>query len=152
MTKTKLAFQPGTFQIKLGADKLEKIYQRSEIFFCNKEEAQKILNTEENSIEELVKRIHNWGPKKVVITNGKNGLSAFDGEKMHSIPAFPDKKKMIDLTGAGDATSATIVAMLSLGMRFDQALKYGTINAMSVISEVGAQKGLLTRDQIERYL
>jgi sugar/nucleoside kinase (ribokinase family) len=37
----KLAFQPGTFQMKLGVEKLEGIYNRSEVFFCNVEEAKK---------------------------------------------------------------------------------------------------------------
>ena len=38
--ETKLAFQPGTFQIKLGKEKLKGIYARTEIFFCNLEEAE----------------------------------------------------------------------------------------------------------------
>ena len=38
---TKLAFQPGTFQMKLGTEVLGDIYARTEIFFCNVEEAQK---------------------------------------------------------------------------------------------------------------
>jgi sugar/nucleoside kinase (ribokinase family) len=40
---TKLAFQPGTFQIKLGKERLARIYARTEVFFCNVEEAQIIL-------------------------------------------------------------------------------------------------------------
>ena len=40
---TKLAFQPGTFQIKLGAKKLSALYKASEIFFCNTDEARIIL-------------------------------------------------------------------------------------------------------------
>ena len=43
--ETKLVFQPGTFQIKLGAEDLKDVYAVTEIFFCNKEEAQTILNT-----------------------------------------------------------------------------------------------------------
>ena len=39
---TKLAFQPGTFQIKLGTEALKDIYVNTEIFFCNLEEAEKI--------------------------------------------------------------------------------------------------------------
>ncbi len=34
--KIKLAFQPGTFQIKAGKEKLAVIYKLSEVFFCNK--------------------------------------------------------------------------------------------------------------------
>src|SRR3569623_35854 len=37
---SKLAFQPGTFQMKLGLDELKEIYARTDIFFCNNEEAE----------------------------------------------------------------------------------------------------------------
>src|SRR5690606_21880386 len=37
----KLAFQPGTFQMKLGAEKLQDLYKQTEVFFCNVEEAQR---------------------------------------------------------------------------------------------------------------
>ena len=40
----KLAFQPGTFQMKFGKDALKGIYERSDVFFCNKEESRRILN------------------------------------------------------------------------------------------------------------
>ena len=43
----KLAFQPGTFQMKLGTETLKDIYTHTEVFFCNYEEAQRILKTEE---------------------------------------------------------------------------------------------------------
>lgn len=150
--KTKLAFQPGTFQIKLGYEFLKNIYKRSEIFFCNKEEAKAILKTEENDIKKLLEGIKNLGPKKVVITDGKNGLGAVEEDNFYFLPMFPNQKPVVDLTGAGDATSATTTAMLCLGMNLEGSLKYGLVNAMSVISEIGAQKGLLTKPQIEEYL
>jgi len=40
----KLAFQPGTFQIKLGTEVLKEIYERTEILFCNFNEAKNITN------------------------------------------------------------------------------------------------------------
>ena len=44
--EVRLAFQPGTFQISLGLEKLKGIYERTEILFCNREEAQKISKFE----------------------------------------------------------------------------------------------------------
>jgi sugar/nucleoside kinase (ribokinase family) len=55
--ETKLAFQPGTFQISLGTEKLKDIYAHTHVFFCNLEEAQKILNVETKDIKELAKYI-----------------------------------------------------------------------------------------------
>jgi len=150
--ETKLVFQPGTFQIKMGASELQDIYSQTEIFFCNKEEAQMILNNQEKDIKELLKGIHGLGPKKVVITDGTNGLTASDGENIYSLPMYPDPKEPISRTGAGDATSSTITAMVALGVDFKEALRYGPINAMSVVQQIGAQKGLLNKEKIEEYL
>lgn len=149
---TKLAFQPGTFQIKIGAERLKNIYAKTEIFFCNLEEAQVILKTEESDIKKLASMIHELGPKKVVITDGPKGLTASDGTNFYSLPMYPDEKPPVDRTGAGDATSSTITSMLANGMELEDALKYGPINSMSVVMYVGAREGLLSKDKIEEYL
>ena len=39
----KFVFQPGTFQMRFGPEKLAGIYKRTDLFFCNKEEAGKIF-------------------------------------------------------------------------------------------------------------
>ncbi|MEZ4103485.1 MAG: carbohydrate kinase family protein [Candidatus Paceibacterota bacterium] len=49
----KLAFQPGTFQISLGVENLKDIYEASHVFFCNVEESQRILKTEEKDVKIL---------------------------------------------------------------------------------------------------
>ncbi|MBU6426917.1 carbohydrate kinase family protein [Patescibacteria group bacterium] len=41
----KLAFQPGTFQMESGYERLKRIYARTEVFIVNKEEAERILKT-----------------------------------------------------------------------------------------------------------
>ncbi len=150
--ETKLAFQPGTFQIKAGKERLKKIYEHTEIFFCNVEEAKKILETEESDLKKLHEMMRAIGPKKVVITDGPNGLTASDGTNFYSLPMYPDIKEPVDRTGAGDATSSTITAMLALGIEFKDALLYGPINSMSVVQYIGAQAGLLSREKIEEYL
>ena len=147
-----LAFQPGTFQIKLGFEVLKDIYTSTEIFFCNVGEAEKILGLDTLGINELLKRMHALGPKIVIITDGPKGAYAFDGKNMWHQPSYPDPKPPFERTGAGDALASTTVAALTLGKDLETALKWGMINAMSVVQQVGAQKGLLTRLQIEKYL
>ncbi|MDP3763257.1 MAG: carbohydrate kinase family protein [bacterium] len=147
-----LAFQPGTFQIQLGKDKLKDIYERTKIFFCNVEEAEKILGLNTLGTEELLKRLQALGPKIVVITDGPKGAYAFDDNNMWHQPSYPDPKPPFERTGAGDALASTTISALSLGEGLEEALQWGMINAMSVVQQVGAQKGLLTRPQIEEYL
>jgi sugar/nucleoside kinase (ribokinase family) len=146
----KLAFQPGTFQIKLGTDELKDIYAASEICFCNKEEAQTILKSQESDLKNLLAGMKSLGVKQMVITDGRDGSYAMDesGAAWH-IPMYPDPKPPVERTGAGDATASTTVAYLLKGLSLEEALMRGLINSAYVVQEVGAQKGLLTPDQIE---
>ena len=150
--ETKLAFQPGTFQIKMGAKKLRRLYKATELFFCNKEEAQSILDTTQSDMRELLVDMHMFGPKIPVITDGPNGAYAFDGKDIWFVPMYPDPKPPISRTGAGDAFASTVTTYLGLGMPLGEALLRGPINSMNVVQHVGAQKGLLTREELEDYL
>jgi sugar/nucleoside kinase (ribokinase family) len=151
--ETKLAFQPGTFQMKLGKERLARIYARAEIFFCNKEEAERILGIAPCSIPELLPQVRALGPKIAVITDGPNGAYAQgeDGAILR-VPMFPDRVPPVDRTGAGDATASTIVAALALGLPLAEALRWGPVNSASVVEKIGAQAGLLPRAELESRL
>jgi len=150
--ETKLAFQPGTFQIRLGYEKIKDLYEQTEIFFCNKEEAQSILKTEEQSIPVLLREFKKLGPNIPVITDGPNGAFALDGEEIWFMPMHPDPAPPVDRTGAGDSFSSTFTAAIIRGEDVKTALSWGPINSMSVVQHIGAQKGLVTKDQLDEYL
>ncbi|MFZ2484471.1 MAG: PfkB family carbohydrate kinase [Minisyncoccia bacterium] len=147
-----LAFQPGTFQINLGQEKLKDIYARTKIYFSNVGEAEKILGLDTLGTTELLKRMKEIGPEIVVITDGPKGAYAYDGKDMWQQLPYPDPKPPFERTGAGDAFASTTVAALALGNDLPTALSWGAVNSMSVVQQVGAQKGLLTIPQIEEYL
>ena len=148
----KLAFQPGTFQIEFGTEKLKDIYARTEIFFCNLEEAEKILGIESKNILELSKGIATLGPKMVSISDGPNGAYFYLNSELWYLPIYPDIAPPLERTGAGDAFSSTITAALALGKPPLEAFAWGLINSMSVVQEIGAQKGLLSLPKLEEYL
>jgi len=151
--ETKLVFQPGSFQIKLGSDQLKEVYEVTEIFFCNKEEAQEILKTKEQDIPTLIREFKKLGPKMPVITDGPDGAFVVDGDNQAwHMPMYPDPAPPVDRTGAGDSFSATFTAAIALGLTPAEALSWGPINSMSVVQEIGAQKGLLTREKLLEYL
>lgn len=151
--ETKLVFQPGTFQIKLGTEELKDVYQNTEIFFCNKEESQEILKTTEQHLPTLLRRLRDLGPKTPVITDGANGAYTLDAEdQAWFMPMYPDPADPVDRTGAGDSFASTFTAAIALGKTPDEALAWGPINSMSVVQYVGAQAGLLTREKLEEYL
>ena len=147
----KLAFQPGTFQLKLGKEKLAPVYQASEIFFCNKEEAQQVLGTNEHDMKKLLTGIRALGPKIAVITDGPKGSSIMDAGGAWSAPMYPDPAPPKNRTGAGDATASTTVAYIEKGLEPKEALLRGLINAASVVQGIGAQTCLLTAPQIEEW-
>lgn len=148
----KLAFQPGTFQMKFGKERLSGLYRRADAFFCNREEARRILETQENDITPLLAGLHALGPRVVAITDGVKGAYASDGSQAWFMPPYPDPKPPYERTGAGDAFSSTFVAALALGKDVPEALRWAPVNAMSVVQQVGARAGLLTSGKIEEYL
>lgn len=150
--ETKLVFQPGTFQIRLGKETLKDLYAVTHIFFCNKEEAQEILGSTEESIPKLLHAMKELGPKMPVITDGPKGAYALDGDTVWYMPMYPDPAEPVDRTGAGDSFSSTFTAAIILGLDVPTALAWGPINSMSVVQHIGAQKGLLTRAQLEEHL
>ena len=151
--ETKLVFQPGTFQIKLGPEKLKELYEVTEIFFCNKEEAQEILNSTEQDVPTLIRAFKELGPKMPVITDGPNGAYVVDeDDKAWHMPMYPDPAEPVDRTGAGDSFSSTFTAAIALGKTPAEALSWGPINSMSVVQHIGAQKGLITMADLEKYL
>ncbi len=151
--ETKLVFQPGTFQIHLGYEKLKDVYEATEIFFCNKEEAQEILKTNEQHVPTLIRKMRELGPKLPVITDGPHGAYVVDeNDQAWHMPMYPDPAPPTDRTGAGDSFSSTFTAAIALGKTPAEALEWGPVNSMSVVQFIGAQAGLLTRQTLEQHL
>lgn len=149
---TKLVFQPGTFQMRLGYDRLKDLYACTHLFICNKQEAQRILGSQETGIKILLQEMRTLGPDIAVITDGPNGAYACNGDVVYFVPQYPDIAPPKERTGAGDAFSSALAAFLAKGLSLKDALLRAPINSMSVVQHIGAQKGLLTEQDIDRYL
>lgn len=148
----KMAFQPGTFQMEAGTERLKRIYQRTDVLILNREEAVIVGGGNHEDMHDLFNHLHTLGPKIVVITDGPAGAYASDGENRWQMPLYPDPAPPIDRTGAGDAFASTFVAALAKGNTIEGALQWAPINSMSVCQKVGAQAGLLSEHHLEEYL
>ena len=148
----KLAFQPGTFQIREGAKKLKSLYAKTHIVAANKEEFQQILDTKSDSEKTLIKKMHELGPKIVLLTDGPKGAFASDGKQVVFMPPYPDPKPPLDRTGAGDSFASTFTYGIMQGKNIQDALAWAGVNSMSVVQQVGAQAGLLDQAQVEHWL
>jgi len=148
----KVAFQPGTYQCKLGYEKLKNLYKLTEVFFCNLQEAQIILQINEPSGIKLARKISLLGPKIVVVTDGEKGAYVCDKTNAWFVPVYPTDQLIVERTGAGDSFASAFTSALALNKNIDEALMWGAINAMSVIHYIGSQEGLLSRVKLEKYL
>lgn len=148
----KLAFQPGTFQMKAGTERLKALYKRTEVLILNREEATFVSGGNHDDFNDLFDRLHALGPRIVVITDGPKGAYASDGQNRYSMPLYPDPQPPVERTGAGDAFASTFVAALAKGKSIEEALRWAPINSMSVVQKVGAQAGLVTEKEMEALL
>ena len=150
--KVKLAFQPGTFQMNLGTTELKRIYEKTEVFFSNVEEAQRILKTDTHDPKLLMQGLSKLGTKIIVITDNTNGAYMHDGDHNYHVPMYPDPRPAFERTGCGDAFASTFISAMAYGKSPLEALIWAPVNPMSVAQFIGAQEGLLTMDQLDWWL
>ena len=150
----KVAWNPGYIQLNSGIKKLGKFVRKTAILFVNKDEAIELVasdprykkkgNSFLNNTRQLLKVLKSWGPEIVVITSGKAGADAYDGQKFYHQNILKEKKR-VDTTGVGDAFNSSFVAGLELYKGdIAKAMKLGVKVTASVIAKQGAQNGLLT--------
>lgn len=149
----RMGFNPGTFQLRFGADKLRDIYKHTYALFLNREEAELVLKKKEGTdIKALARGLHALGPKIVAITDGPDGAYASNGTAMYFMPPYPDPKPPISRTGAGDAFSTGFLCALIYGLPVHEALRWAPIESMHVVQFFGAQTGLLTKPKLMQLL
>jgi ribokinase len=150
--EVKLAFQPGTYQMKFGAERIKRLYQHSDILVLNKEEAALVGGGDVTNMHDLFDKLHALGAKTICITDGPNGAYASNPDGRWFMPIYPDPAPPFERTGAGDAFASTFTAALMRGKTIEEALRWGPINSMNVVQHTGAQEGLLTEDQLLELL
>ena len=149
----KLAYQPGTYQIKLGSKPQHRILSAVDFFILNAEEAIHFLGYGKKTpvpIKDLLLKLSELGPKKVVITDGAKGSFGFDGENYYKLDCFP--AKLVEMTGAGDAYATGTMAALLYGHPLQEAMRWGAANSASVVEQMGSTPGLLSLNKMEEKL
>ncbi len=149
----RMGFNPGTFQLRFGTEKLRDVYRHTYALFLNREEAELVAKKPEGTpLPELFRALHRLGPKIVAVTDGPAGAYASDGADRYFMPPYPDPKPPISRTGAGDAFSTGFMAALIYGLPVHEALRWAPIESMHVVQFYGAQTGLLTRAALKQLL
>ncbi|MDD3190244.1 MAG: carbohydrate kinase family protein [Candidatus Pacebacteria bacterium] len=155
----KLAWNPGAVQIQAGKKGLIGLIKQTDIFIVNKDEAIELVQSDKknhldekeiNDARQLIRVLKDWGAAIVVITDGKNGAYIFDGNNLLKAPASAHKR--VDTTGAGDSFGSGLVSGYILTGDLEKALKFGVLNSGGVVSQYGAQNGIMTRQEVEKQI
>lgn len=142
----KMAFNPGTFQLRMGVKKLSPLFKRTEILFVNKEEAELLLGRMSNDIKNLAHGLNKLGSKTVIITDGLKGSFCLDQAKFYSVGIYPHKP--IEATGCGDAFATGFTAARILGLPIEEALRWGSRNGAGCATQIGPQAGLIHKREM----
>jgi len=152
----KIFWNPGAVQLASGKRVLANFLKQTQILMVNKDEAielalsgVKLGRKNPNHLNRpiyLLNILQEWGPKLVIITDGKKGAWGYDGKKILRQKIL--RAKMINTTGVGDAFGSGFLAGLLAEKDVSRALKWGMANSAAVLTRVGAETGLLTRKEL----
>jgi ribokinase len=164
LKRSHFAWNPGEKQIKAGLGELKKYLAKTDILLLNKDEATELVLSNEASkkmgpkwlteVYNLLKVLGGYGPKVIVITDGKNGAYVWDLKKSYYTKSFSlYEENIVDTTGAGDAFCASFLAgYIYYSGDINKALKLGMVNSAYNLTGVGAQNPLLTRQEAEKLM
>ncbi len=173
------AWNPGETQIQKGFKAFAEILPHTDLLIMNKEEAAKFSGesfvlrerskfTEKElgkhviienefqprrlfDVRNIAQKLLKTGIKTLVITDAKRGAQLFDQKGNHFYVAAPDVDIQSTL-GAGDAFSVGFISAVLKDQSIENQLRWGTLNAGSVIQKFGAQKGQLTLSVLKKLL
>lgn len=151
-TNTKLGFNPGSYQLKAGVEKLKPILNLTTVLFLNREEARLLTGIvkEQNDLE-LLTAMRGLGAKIAVMTDGPKGSYAFDGETAWFHETL-EPTRVVERTGCGDSYATGFLAAMHYGKSVAEAMTWGTVNAAGVLQKIGPQDGLQTKEQILKVI
>ena len=141
---TYVAFAPSRYHVNMGCKKLRQVLRCVDVVLMNREEAA-IMTGEEYQKEKRIFKVFDDVVEGIaVMTEGPSGCLVSDGRYMYRAGTFPEKE-LVDRTGAGDAFGAGFIAGLMDSPDIPHALRFATANATSVVEQVGASAGVLTK-------
>lgn len=98
------------FWMDCALEDLHNVIKKIDVITINDEEARQL--TGEYSLVVAAKKIHEMGPKYVVIKKGEHGALLFHDEDVFFAPALP-LKEVFDPTGAGDTFAGGFAGYLA---------------------------------------
>ncbi|MBU0576256.1 carbohydrate kinase family protein [Patescibacteria group bacterium] len=139
--RKQLSWNPGNNEIELlNSGKFNLAGLSVAVLFVNQKEWEGLVQVQEQLHQQCV---------QIVVTNGGKGGAIYQlGQIVHQYQSEP--VAVVNATGAGDSFAVGYVSAILNGRDLRDQANWGKKNAASVVGQVGAKAGLLTRDQIEK--
>jgi len=142
----KIAFNPGNSQLSLPSKTLKRILKKVDILILNQEEASLLAKIPFLYEKEIFKKINKLCSGIAIMTKGSKGVVVSDGKHLYRAGIL--KIKVINRTGAGDSFGAGFVSgFIRTKGNIEKAIQLATANANSCLTEWGAKKGLLKKNE-----
>ncbi len=130
------------FWMDIALDDLHEVLKRVDVITINDEEARQLSG--EYSLVNAAKKIHEMGPKHVVIKKGEHGALLFNEGKMFFAPALP-LAEVFDPTGAGDTFAGGFCGYIAKTENYSfenmkNAIIYGSNLASFCVEKFGTQR------------
>ncbi|MEP5936256.1 MAG: PfkB family carbohydrate kinase [Winogradskyella arenosi] len=130
------------FWMDIALDDLLAVIKNVDVITINDEEARQL--TGEYSLVVAAKKIHEMGPKYVVIKKGEHGALLFHDDNVFYAPALP-LKEVFDPTGAGDTFAGGFAGYLAKTGDFSfenmkTAVIYGSTLASFCVEKFGTAR------------
>lgn len=146
------------FWMDIALKDLHTVLKRVDVITINDEEARQLSG--EYSLVNAAKKIHEMGPKYVVIKKGEHGALLFNNENMFYAPALP-LAEVFDPTGAGDTFAGGFCGYLSKtgNISFENmksAIIYGSNLASFCVEKFGTERlqeltNIEVKDRLEAF-
>jgi ribokinase len=176
----KISWNPGTHQLKHGYDHFRSFLSVVDVLFLNRDEVDRFTRTKSKrydkktqkkivdtchdymvsheddflsyvyDVRSSAKKLLKMGVKMLVITDGRRGAQLFESKNHYYIPC--GQNKPVATLGAGDSFCSGFVAGMIFASDPQVAVQYATLNAGSVVSQFGAQKGIMKKRDLENNL
>ena len=143
------------FWMDIALNDLHEVIKRIDVITINDEEARQLSG--EYSLVNAAKKIHEMGPKYVVIKKGEHGALLFNEGNMFYAPALP-LAEVFDPTGAGDTFAGGFCGFLAKtgDVSFENmknAIIYGSNLASFCVEKFGTERMQeLTKDEVLKRL
>lgn len=130
------------FWMDTTLDLLKEVIAKIDVITINDEEARQLSG--EYSLVKAAKKIHEMGPKYVVIKKGEHGALLFHDDEIFFAPALP-LEEVFDPTGAGDTFAGGFAGYLAetKDISFEnmkKAIVYGSNLASFCVEKFGTER------------